>query len=130
LKALSRTEAEFLLDSAAVPARDAQIAAIRENLPAIADELIESDPIYLQMSDPVVLKRVRSRTLDHWETLQEMAKNVPEPEAMLEWIKSLGGKTTAEEIGVTQKQAEIAREYGMYLRERFSINILRKLLGW
>jgi glycerol dehydrogenase-like iron-containing ADH family enzyme len=46
------------------------------------------------------------------------------------WIKSLGGPVTAQELGVTPEQARIAKDYGLYLRERFSINIIRTLFGW
>jgi hypothetical protein len=31
---------------------------------------------------------------------------------------------------LTADEAETAVEYGHYLRERFSMNILRKLFGW
>ena len=66
-------DVESLLGSAAVPSRDKQIAAIQANLPIIADELIASDPMYLQLSDPVKFERVCSRILEHWSTLHEMA---------------------------------------------------------
>ena len=42
----------------------------------------------------------------------------------------LGGPVTPQELGVTEEQVEIAVEYGHYLRERFSINNIRKLFGW
>lgn len=130
LKAISRGEAEDLLNKIKIPPRNVQMAAIEKNLPTIAKELIESNPIYLQLSDPVKFKHIRSRILNNWDEVQTTAANVPDPDMMREWIKSLGGPITPQEIDVTKKQAEIARENGLYLRERFSINILRKLFGW
>jgi len=130
LKALSRGEAEDLLKRTKIPPRSVQIAAIEKNLPRIAEELIESDPIYLQLSDPPKFKRIRERILDRWDEVQAAAASVPDPDAIRAWIKSLGGPVTPQELGVTKEQVEIAVDYGHYLRERFSINIIRKLFGW
>jgi glycerol-1-phosphate dehydrogenase [NAD(P)+] len=130
LKALSRGGAEDLLKKTKIPPRSVQIAAIEKNLPYIAGELIESDPIYLQLSDPAKLKHTRERILDRWDEVQAIAASVPDPDAIRAWIKSLGGPVTPQELGLTKEQVEIAVDYGHYLRERFSINIIRKLFGW
>lgn len=130
LKALSREGAEALLKKTKIPARNVQIAAIEKNLPQIAGELIGSDPIYLQLSDRVKFKRIRERILDCWDEVQAAAAVVPDSDAISTWIKSLGGPVTPQELGVTQEQVEIAVDYGHYLRERFSINIIRILFGW
>jgi len=130
LKALSRKGAEDLLKRTKIPLRSVQSAAVEKNLPYIAEELIESDPIYLQLSDPAKFKRIRKRILDCWDEVQAAAASVPDPDAIRSWIKSLGGPVTPQELGVTKEQAETAVDYGHYLRERFSINIIRKLFGW
>ena len=130
LKALSRGGAEDLLKRTKIPPRSVQISAIEKNLPHIAEELIESDPIYLQLSDPPKLKRVRERILDRWDEIQAAAASVPDPDTIRAWIKSLSGPVTPKELGITKEQVEIAADYGHYLRERFSINIIRKLFGW
>jgi len=130
LKALSRKDAGVLLERSEIPSRSAQIAAIEKNLPRIAEELIESDPIYLQLSDPEKFKTICERILDRWDDVQATAVVVPDADAIRGWIKSLGGPVTPQELGVTKEQVEIAIDYAHYLRERFSINILRKLFGW
>jgi len=130
LKALSRKGAGDLLERSEIPSRSTQIAAIEKNLPRIAGELIESNPIYLQLSDPVKFKSIRERILDRWDVVQATAEVVPDPNAIRAWIKSLGGPITPQELGVTKEQVEIAINYAHYLRERFSINIIRKLFGW
>ncbi|MDO9545164.1 MAG: iron-containing alcohol dehydrogenase [Pelolinea sp.] len=130
LRALSREDAQALLDHAVIPPRDQQIKALKEHLPIIADELIESDPIYLQLSDPKLFTRIRERMLDQWDEIQAVAAYVLPPDVICGWIKSLGGPVTTQELELTQEQAETALEYGHYLRERFSINIIRVLFGW
>jgi len=130
LKALFHGGAEDLLKRTKIPPRSVQIAAIKKILPHIAGELIKSDPIYLQLSDPKKFKRICERILDRWDEVQAAAANVPDPDAIRAWIKSLGGPVTPQELGLTKEQVEIAVDYSHYLRERFSINIIRKLFGW
>ena len=130
LKALSRGEAEDLLKRTKIPTRSVQIAAIERNLPYIAEELIESDPIYLQLSRTSKFKHIHERILDRWDEVQAIAASVPDPDTIRAWIKSLGGPVAPQELGLTKEQVEIAVDYGHYLRERFSINIIRKLFGW
>ncbi len=130
LKGLSRDQAAVLLDKAEIPSRAAQEQALTEALPQIAEELIASDPIYMQLADQEKWAETKTRILAQWDVILEAAQHVPAPDALREWIRSLGGPATPEELGVSPEQVAIAREYGHYLRERFSINIIRKLFNW
>jgi glycerol-1-phosphate dehydrogenase [NAD(P)+] len=130
LRKLSKKDAEELLSQTHVPTRAEQEKTIRAELPEISEELIESNPIYLQLSDPQVLERVKKNILDNWDEIQSIAALVPPPAQFRTWLKSLGGPTTTAELDLSPKQAQIAIDHGHYLRERFSINNIRKLFGW
>lgn len=130
LRALSRAEAEGLLNKAVVPDRAAQIKAIETHVPLIAEELVHGNPIYLQMADPALLERSRQRILEHWDEIQSLAANVPSAEEVRAWLSALGAPVTAAQLGISEDQVKIAKDYGLYLRERFSMNIIRKLFGW
>ena len=130
LRALSRDDAAALLKQAVVPKKDFQEEQIRRTLPPIADELIESHPIYIQLADRKVLDACSQRMLDQWDAIQAAAANVPTAQQMRDWLKLLDAPTTPAELGITPCQEETAKEYGVYLRERFSMNIIRKLFGW
>ncbi len=130
LRALSREQAKTLLQKAAVPARGAQIEAIERNVPLIAAELIKGNPIYLQLADHAVLQRCRARMLEQWDALQAAAADVPPAEEIRAWLLKLGAPTTPRELNITEEQVQLAKDYGLYLRERFSMNIIRKLFGW
>jgi len=130
LKALSRTQAAALLEKTAIPARAEQARSLRQALPQIADEMIASDPIYMQLAEAEKWAETRKRMIDHWDVIQAAAQNVPDPDALRGWIRSLGGPVTPEELGVSAEQITLAKEFGHYQRERFSINIIRKLFGW
>jgi len=130
LRALSRADAEILLQKAVVPDKTAQIAAIEKHVPQIAEELVKGNPIYLQLGDPALLERSRQRILEHWDDIQAAAANVPTAEQVRGWLELLGAPVTAEELDITAEQVQTAKDYGLYLRERFSMNIIRKLFGW
>jgi glycerol-1-phosphate dehydrogenase [NAD(P)+] len=84
----------------------------------------------MQLSDPQILDRVKKNILENWDEIQTIAANVPPASQFRAWLKSLGGPTTTAELDLSQKQANTAIEHGHYLRERFSINNIRKLFGW
>jgi glycerol-1-phosphate dehydrogenase [NAD(P)+] len=130
LRKLSKKDAEELLSHSKIPSRAEQEKTIRAELPEIAEELIESNPIYMQLSDPQVLERVKKNILDNWDEILSIAANVPPPDQFRAWLKSLGGPTTTAELDLSPKQAQTAIDHGHYLRERFSINNIRKLFGW
>ena len=130
LRELSIKDAEKLLSQVKIPSRLEQERTIRTELPEIAEELIESNPIFMQLSDPWVLERVKKNILDNWDEIQVIAANVPPASQFRTWLKSLGGPTTTAELDLSQKQAQTAIDHGHYLRERFSINNIRKLFGW
>jgi len=130
LRRLGKKDAEELFTRAKVPSCAEQERTIRAELPEIAEELIESNPIYMQLSDPQVLERVKKKILDNWDEIQAIAAKVPPPDQFRAWLKNLGGPTTTAELDLSPKQAQTAIDHGHYLRERFSINNIRKLFGW
>jgi len=130
LHTLSKEEAATLLERARIPGRKEQEAAIRVALPQIAEELIRGNPILMQLTESQVLKRVRARILEHWGEIQSIAGNVPTTEQFRAWFKLLGAPTTPQELGLTARQVDTAVNLGHYLRERFSINVIRTLFGW
>jgi glycerol-1-phosphate dehydrogenase [NAD(P)+] len=130
LRALSKADAERLLDQVEIPGREMQEKRIREQVPQIAEEIIAGDPIYMQLSDKHVFEKTRKHLLEHWDEIQSIAANVPDEKQILGWMKMLDAPTTPADLGLSQDQVELALEYGLYLRKRFSMNLLRKLLGW
>lgn len=130
LRSISQTEARRLLEKTTIPAREIQEKQVREQLALIADEVIDADPIYMQLCDHQLFEKVKKRLLDHWEAIQMIAENVPAPQQIIDWLKLLDAPATPADLGISEEQVEIALENGLYLRERFSMNLIRKLLGW
>ena len=127
---ISKDEARDLLTRARVPSREAQIASLRRDLPVVADELIQSDPIFLQMADPAIFARVTEVILDQWEALQAVAARVPPPEELRSLMAQVGAPVSIDADILDDDQVRLGLDYGPYLRERFSINNIRLLFGW
>jgi len=130
LRKLSKTEAEEHLERVPVPTADVQKLRIRNALPKIAEELIASEPFYLQLADSKIHKKVCLNILDKWEEIQEAASHVPSQHELRLLLEQVGGAVSGEDLGLTEEQVKIGKDFGHYLRERFSINLLRKLFGW
>ncbi len=130
LRALSKEDASRLLGKVTIPAREVQEKQLGEQIPLIADEVIAGNPIYMQLSDHKVLEEVKERLLKNWEEIQVIAENVPASQQIIDWLKMLDAPITPADLGLSEEQVEIALENGLYLRERFSMNLIRKLLGW
>jgi glycerol-1-phosphate dehydrogenase [NAD(P)+] len=111
LRALSKADAEKLLKKAVVPSKEDQIKAIKEQVPLIADDLIRSNPIYLQLADQAVLERCRRRILEHWDEIQTIAANVPLPgNARLAGV--IGRACHCGRVGYHCQQVRIAKDFG------------------
>ncbi len=130
LRRLSREEAGVLLSESHVPDRQTQEDSIRRQLPRIADQLIHSQPILVQLSDPQVYEKIKARILNHWNEIQALAALVPDARQMRTWLEMVGAPSTPQDLGLIRQQEDVALDFGLYLRERFSMNILRSLFGW
>ena len=130
LRAMTREDARTALERTIIPPREEQEAALRKALPEIAEEVIASNPIYLQLSEPETFERIKTRILEQWDEIQTCANKVPDPDQLREWISSLGEPVTPQEIRVSAEETRLGKDFGLYLRERFSINIIRSLFGW
>lgn len=130
LRSLSKDEAQHLLQHTNIPAYEEQETAVQAGMPTIAGEIISSRPIFLQLSDENIFLDVRERILDQWHEIQTTAATVPSVDQMRGWLEEVGAQTSTAALGLSEKEARMGYEYGHYLRERFSINLLRKLFGW
>ena len=130
LRGLSKADARRLLEQNKPSAREVLEKRLWEKVPRIAEEVIAGDPIFLQLCDARVFEKTKERILDQWDAVQSIAANVPDLGQILGWMKMVGAPTTPAELGLSEEQTEIALEYGLYLRKRFSMNLMRKLFGW
>ena len=128
IHAMSAQEAVDRLAVAELPDRDEEIAAIRETYGDAADGIIEEHTAFLDMI-PERFGEVKRRIIDHWRDIQALAATLPEGADLVDNLKSVGAPATAEALGLTADEVHRARQFGHYLRNRFTVMKLSRILG-
>jgi len=128
VRALTREEAADRLEAAALPEKDAELAAIRTAYGAEADAVARNHAAFLDMT-PEQYDVISRRILDHWDEIQAIAAQVPPPAEIARLLAVVGGPTTTAELGLTSAEATLALDNGHYLRNRFTVRKLARVLG-
>ncbi len=128
LRALSRADAADRLEAAMLPPRAKEIARIEAAYGAEAEAVMRAHRAFLDLPerDFDTLKR---RILDNWDAIQEIATHVPSPELIADYLTRAGGPTTVEELGLSAAEQALAEENGHYLRDRFTVRKLMRIVG-
>lgn len=128
IRSLSRTDAADLLEGATQPDRAAIEADLRTQFGKLADEIIEGQRSFIDLSAEEYDARKR-HVLDNWDAIQEIAAQVPPPDQIANWLHIVGGPANTDELGLSAVEKEQAEHYAHYLRDRFTVRKLADLLG-
>ncbi len=128
VRALSRVEAADRLEAAALPEKAAELRAIRSVFGAEAEAVARNHALYLDMT-PDDYDAIKRRILERWDEIQAIAAQVPPPDEIARLLAVVGGPTTAVELGLTDAEAALALDNGHYLRNRFTVRKLVRVLG-
>jgi glycerol-1-phosphate dehydrogenase [NAD(P)+] len=72
---------------------------------------------------------LKARILKHWDEIQELAAGVPGPEQMADLLARAGGATQPSGLNLTDEEVNESLQYAHYLRNRFTVRKLVKILG-
>jgi glycerol-1-phosphate dehydrogenase [NAD(P)+] len=72
---------------------------------------------------------LKARILAHWPAILEIAAQVPSAQEITRNLKVVGGPTNVAELGLTAAEQANAEQFGTYLRQRFTIRRLVRVLG-
>jgi glycerol-1-phosphate dehydrogenase [NAD(P)+] len=125
---LARSEVADLLEASTLPDREAELQIIRAAYGSEADEVSRDQSRFLDLtqSDYDSLKR---RILDNWDAVQAIAAEVPTAEEVARQLKTAGGPSRVEEIGLSAEERDMAIADAHYLRDRFTVRKLTRMLG-
>ncbi len=127
VRAMSLDEVTDRLEAAELPDPDVEIAGIRAAYLDQADGVIDGHQPFLAM-DEVEFDAVKQRIRDNWDEVQAIADQVPPPEVIADLLKRVGGPSTVTELGLTDEELRLAERNGHYLRNRFTVRKLARLL--
>jgi len=128
LRWMNRAEATAAVQAAPVLDRAAEEVHIRAIYGSLADRMLIEQAPFLELS-PEALSRLKQRVLDDWEVIQSIASEVPAPEWFAGHLRQVGGATKPEELGLSNDEVQQAFLHSHYLRNRFTIRKLGKILG-
>lgn len=128
IKGLSRAEVADLLEASALPPREAEIAGIEAAYGEMAPAVVAGQLAFLDLSE-TQYDALKARILDHWPEIVAIAAQVPPAEEIAAKLHEVGGPTTVAELGLTAAEQANAEAYGHYLRPRFTVRKLARVLG-
>ncbi|MBK8022598.1 MAG: sn-glycerol-1-phosphate dehydrogenase [Chloroflexi bacterium] len=127
IRSLSRSEVMDRLESATLPGREAEIARIRQGYGDLADDIAKDHGAFLDLGEDD-FEQLKHRIADHWEDIQDVAAHVPPPEAIKASLDKAGTPTSWTALKLDADEVQPGFEYGHYLRNRFTVLKLSRVL--
>jgi glycerol-1-phosphate dehydrogenase [NAD(P)+] len=127
IRALSREEMRQRLAAASLPARDVEVAAIRQGYGVVAEDVARAHSAFLNMTQEQ-FDAIKQRIDDRWDTIQRIASKVPSPEQIVSYLERVGAPTNGAALGLTDGEVVRGLQYGHYLRSRFTVMKLSRIL--
>ena len=124
---MSRAQAADLLEASSVPMRSEEMQRIRAAYGDLADDVAAGQAAFLNLTD-AGYDDIKRKILAHWDDIQAIAAQVPAPEAVAQLLRTVGGPVTVEELGLSQEEQAQAIASGHYLRDRFTVRKLARVL--
>jgi glycerol-1-phosphate dehydrogenase [NAD(P)+] len=128
IRDLSRQEALDRLEAAELPQRAAEIESIRQGYGKLADGVIREHAAFLDMT-PEQFEQLKQRVAENWDAVQEIAGSLPPSEQVVGYLQQAGAPTDAAALGLDPAEVERGLLYGHYLRNRFTVMKLSRVLG-
>ena len=128
IRSLTQEEAVRMLSRASLPSREHDLARIRAVYGRAADRIIADHAPFLDMLE-AGLDGLKQKIADHWAEIQEIAATVPPARRIVDLLELAGGPSDPRALGLSDDEVEQAREVSHYLRARFTVNTLGRLLG-
>jgi glycerol-1-phosphate dehydrogenase [NAD(P)+] len=127
IRSLARAQVVARLSSVTLPDRQQEAAAIRDGYGATAEGIIAAHSAFLDMTARD-LDALKERIVDHWDEIQEIASTVPPAHELAGALRRVSAPVTLHELGLEGRDLSNALKYASYLRNRFTVLKLARLL--
>lgn len=128
LRSLTAEDVARLLQASKLPPRDAEFESIEATYGAQTANIIAAHRAFLNMP-PAEFAALKLRIIDSWAEIQQIAAQVPPPAAIADWLRRAGGPVDVGQLGLSDEEKCMAEQYGHYLRDRFTVRKLMRVLG-
>lgn len=128
IRNLSQDDVAALVKDAPFVGRDAAIAEIRQGYGPLADDIIRIQEPFLALT-PDDDAQLKQRITANWPAVQEIARAVLPPATITAALDRVGAPTSWQALGLSEDIVAPALRYGHYLRNRFTVVKLMRVLG-
>jgi glycerol-1-phosphate dehydrogenase [NAD(P)+] len=128
IRSLTHDEVVARLAEASLPELGQEIAHMRSAFGAVGDPIIADHVPFLEMLE-ANCDGLRQRVSHRWAEIQEIAAQVPSPQRIAGLLNRVGGPANPQAMGLREDDAEQALKYSRYMRNRFTVDTLGRLLG-
>jgi len=128
IRQLTRQQVAERLKAAALPDRAQEVQRIKAGYEPIADQIVAEQAPFLEMSEHS-FGLLKQRILDHWAGILEIASAVPTSQELVDLTRKAGGPVNAKMIGLGDDEIALGLEYSHYLRNRFTVLKLCRIIG-
>jgi glycerol-1-phosphate dehydrogenase [NAD(P)+] len=128
VRQLTQQQVKDRLATATLPNREAEIERIKTVYAPIVERAIAAQTPFLDMSEQEY-ELFKQKIIDHWSHIQEIAATVPTAQEMTSWLRQVGAATDMPALGLSNEETTQAVENSHYLRNRFTVAKLSRMLG-
>lgn len=127
VRALRRAEMLDRLEAAVLPTRAAEIESIETGYGDLAQTVIAEHAAFLDLTTDA-FDALKHKIVQQWEAVQTIAASVPAPEQIINFLAAAGAPTDGAALGLTDEEIQRGMRYGHYLRNRFTVMKLSRIL--
>jgi glycerol-1-phosphate dehydrogenase [NAD(P)+] len=128
IKQMTPQQAKEKLAAATLPNREEEIKQIKAIYAPIAEQITAAQAPFLNMSEPDY-ELLKQKIIDQWPQIQELAFTVPSPLELTRWLHEVGAATEMQTLGLSRTETNRAVKNSHYLRNRFTVAKLSRMLG-
>ncbi len=127
LRHLSRQEVARRLDHFSMPDPERESAQIQEAYPGVGSQVITSRNSLLGAMRQKI-DQVKDRLGSRWEEIVAIASTVPPASEIVALLERVGAPSQPADIHVSDEEVNLAIQNAMYIRDRFTILELNRML--
>jgi len=128
IRQMGAAEARRRLAKSRPPNLKTEAERIRSVYGPVADQVIDHHRAFLDI--PLDRHASLVNTIEaRWDDIHALAATVPSPTRLYDLLQRVGGPTTVRTLGLTDKEGRLAEQHAHYLRPRFTVMKLARMLG-
>jgi len=128
IRQLGQTQIAEKLATTALPNREEEIERIKTVYLPITPQLIRTQAPFLDMSAQDY-ELLTQKIIDSWPKIQAIARTVPSSQQLTIWLREVNAATDMKRLGFAKAEVERTVQNCHYLRNRFTVLKLSRMLG-